>query len=226
MSKKFLYKFSAFTLAEVLIVLGIIGIVAAMTIPTLMNKIQDETFKSGLKSSYSILAQAVSRAAYDNSGSIADVCTSRDYNCFRDFMGQYLTYIKKCDIGVAGCWTTENIKTLYNFDTVGKKTYTSIATSILKNGTSIAFQYGDSTCTSNWASQALDFSVCGIFTIDVNGPQKPNTIGRDEFLFWVLKDRVLPFGSGDVFDGRNGDKCNINKNFNVNGYGCAAKYLM
>ena len=36
-------KISAFTLAEVLITLGIIGIVAAMTIPTLMTKIQKRT---------------------------------------------------------------------------------------------------------------------------------------------------------------------------------------
>lgn len=39
-------KYRAFTLAEVLITLGIIGVVAAMTIPTLMAKIQENTYKS------------------------------------------------------------------------------------------------------------------------------------------------------------------------------------
>src|SRR5574344_2677103 len=48
-------KKTAFTLAEVLIVLGIIGIVAAMTIPTLMNKIQKHEYVVGLKKEYSML---------------------------------------------------------------------------------------------------------------------------------------------------------------------------
>lgn len=40
---------NAFTLAEVLITLGIIGVVAAMTIPTLMNKTNDAELKSAYK---------------------------------------------------------------------------------------------------------------------------------------------------------------------------------
>ena len=47
----------AFTLAEVLITLGIIGVVAAMTIPTLMTKIQNRMFVAQLKKEYSTLQQ-------------------------------------------------------------------------------------------------------------------------------------------------------------------------
>src|SRR5574344_3080672 len=47
------FKKSAFTLAEVLIVLGIIGIVASMTIPTLMNKVAKQEYVAGLKKFYS-----------------------------------------------------------------------------------------------------------------------------------------------------------------------------
>src|SRR5574344_3173216 len=43
----------AFTLAEVLIVLGIIGIVAALTIPTLMMNAQKHEYVTGLKKFYS-----------------------------------------------------------------------------------------------------------------------------------------------------------------------------
>ena len=39
-------KKNAFTLAEVLITLGIIGIVAAITIPTLINNVQDAQYKT------------------------------------------------------------------------------------------------------------------------------------------------------------------------------------
>ena len=47
-----------FTLAEVLITLGIIGIVAAMTLPTLIQKYQDKSDYSQLQKVYSQLLQA------------------------------------------------------------------------------------------------------------------------------------------------------------------------
>src|SRR5574344_2128782 len=48
-------KKAAFTLAEVLIVLGIIGVVAAFTIPTLMNKVQNQEYVVGVKKEYSMI---------------------------------------------------------------------------------------------------------------------------------------------------------------------------
>ena len=47
-----------FTLAEVLITLGIIGVVAALTIPTLMQKLDDREIVSGLKKFYSTMQNA------------------------------------------------------------------------------------------------------------------------------------------------------------------------
>lgn len=52
----------AFTLAEVLITLGIIGIVAAMTIPTLINKKQKAEIETQLKENYSIIQQSLKMA--------------------------------------------------------------------------------------------------------------------------------------------------------------------
>lgn len=51
-----------FTLAEVLITLGIIGIVAAMTLPTIVSKYQEKVLVERLKQSYSIFSQAYLRA--------------------------------------------------------------------------------------------------------------------------------------------------------------------
>lgn len=48
-----------FTLAEVLITLGIIGVVAAMTMPTLMNSTQGAQYKAAYKKALSALSQAV-----------------------------------------------------------------------------------------------------------------------------------------------------------------------
>ena len=49
-----------FTLAEVLITLVIIGVIAAMTIPTLMNNTNQQEFRVGLKKAISALNQAMS----------------------------------------------------------------------------------------------------------------------------------------------------------------------
>ena len=48
----------AFTLAEVLITLGIIGVVAAMTLPTVVNKYKEKETVTKLKKFYSIISQS------------------------------------------------------------------------------------------------------------------------------------------------------------------------
>ncbi len=49
----------AFTLAEVLITLGVIGIVAAMTLPAVINNSRNKQLEAGLKRSYSLISQAL-----------------------------------------------------------------------------------------------------------------------------------------------------------------------
>uniref|UniRef100_UPI004029BEED type II secretion system protein n=1 Tax=Candidatus Scatousia sp. TaxID=3085663 RepID=UPI004029BEED len=56
----------AFTLAEVLITLGIIGIVAAMTLPTVVNKYQERVTVTKVKKFYSLINQALLFAIKDN----------------------------------------------------------------------------------------------------------------------------------------------------------------
>lgn len=53
---------TAFTLAEVLITLGIIGVVAAITMPTIIGKTQKTTIENRLKHFYSTINQAVAHA--------------------------------------------------------------------------------------------------------------------------------------------------------------------
>lgn len=62
-----LKKSRGFTLAEVLITLGIIGIVAAMSIPTIMSKIYEKRTVTQLKAAQSILSQAI-KASEDEYG--------------------------------------------------------------------------------------------------------------------------------------------------------------
>ena len=62
-----------FTLAEVLITLGIIGVVAAMTMPTLMNSTQGAQYKAAYKKALSALSQGVTLNVALDGGSFADV---------------------------------------------------------------------------------------------------------------------------------------------------------
>ncbi len=57
---------SAFTLAEVLITLGIIGIVAALTIPNMLSNFKKRETVSKVKAAYSIFSQAVKLSVEDN----------------------------------------------------------------------------------------------------------------------------------------------------------------
>lgn len=57
MVKKF-----GFTLAEVLITLGIIGVIAALTLPSLIQKKQTKELETGLKVAYSLINQAIINA--------------------------------------------------------------------------------------------------------------------------------------------------------------------
>ena len=61
-------KKKAFTLAEVLITLGIIGVIAAMTMPMINNKYREIKTVSKLTQTYSILQQAFQLAIKDESG--------------------------------------------------------------------------------------------------------------------------------------------------------------
>lgn len=82
---------SAFTLAEILITLGIIGIVAAMTIPTLMTKYAKQRTETQLKSFYSRINQTLKMSAAEN-GDIDGLIERKAYSYDEqvEFLKQYI----------------------------------------------------------------------------------------------------------------------------------------
>ena len=97
-------RYTGFTLAEVLITLGIIGIVVNMTIPTLMNNVQNQEMKVALKKIYAVLTQATMSLMSDNSSTLKGLCNADDNDCFRNYYMQYLKTVKTCDNGQVGCF--------------------------------------------------------------------------------------------------------------------------
>ena len=59
------YLYSGFTLAEVLVVIGVIGVVAALTMPTIIQNQQKKTIAAQLKHSYAIMSNVFSLAEVD-----------------------------------------------------------------------------------------------------------------------------------------------------------------
>ena len=94
-----------FTLAEVLITLVIIGVIAAATIPTLINNTKKQEYVSSLKKTYSTLATVTNKIMNDEGmprGDIGGWATSHSaiFNQYK----KYLSYIKECDVGKDGCY--------------------------------------------------------------------------------------------------------------------------
>ena len=81
----------AFTLAEVLITIGIIGIVATITIPTLMTKYAKKRTETQLKAFYSKINQTLKMSAAEN-GDIDGLITQRTYSYDDqvEFLKQYI----------------------------------------------------------------------------------------------------------------------------------------
>lgn len=77
MSKK-----DGFTLAEVLITLSVIGIIAALTIPAIMNATQLAKYKASVKKATSILNQAMTIAIAQNGTDTSSISNSSDLSNF------------------------------------------------------------------------------------------------------------------------------------------------
>lgn len=209
-SKHSYKKTLAFTLAEVLITLGIIGVVAAITIPTLMNNIQDAQLKTAWKKAYSAFSQATLQMANDNGGSLNGYFTG-DSDMTSKY-GQYMIKSKICSDSFAeGCWSP-NTKALNGASNV-VVTGPALA---LNDGSLVEFWLSQSDCMQPIGTPTVLYR-CGGAVIDVNGLKNPNVIGKDIFEIHILKDRILPYGVA-------GDGLN-NCNSSGSGSGCSAEFL-
>ncbi len=141
-----------FTLAEVLITLGIIGVVAAMTMPTLLNSTQGAQYKTAYKKALSVLSQAVVlNIALDDYG-LADTTTagtgdSTIYSLFRNRMNVVKTTTSTYSISGVEANSSGNYAFFFN------------------DGISLSFPQATVSCT--------DSNPCKGF-IDVNGEKAPN----------------------------------------------------
>lgn len=113
----------AFTLAEVLITLGVIGVVAAMTMPSLVANYQKKVWVNQLKKTVSVMNQAFQKMlADDGVDSLADteVFSSIVGNCIAsygynnskctNFYSELKKYLSIVEIGKTGAYKYQYIK--------------------------------------------------------------------------------------------------------------------
>ena len=213
---------NAFTLAEVLITLVIIGVIGALTVPALIQNAQKQEYVSALKKAYSTLSQ-VTQQIISEEGS--PKCDGGGWGCtFDDFVETYkkhLNILKDCGTGSdTGCapqlikW--KNGANWVSFDNPSYSTGAAMYKLVLADGMQIFFDRNQFAPNCDYDSLNGDgaSSICGArIYVDTNGTKSPNRAGYDHFRFVLKENGLQPAGC-------EAETCN-----NDYGTGCACKVL-
>ena len=184
---------AAFTLAEVLITLGIIGVVAALTLPALIQKYQKIVTVNRLKTNVSILSNAI-RMSEAHNGEIAewdlvsnarqdydpDSSTSNDLKS--ELAKQYIMPYLKGELTLTKTLAQLGYTTPISYPNYSSSVFaplTAAGTVIRLNNGSIVLlnmDWGTNPLTGNRSMRGLQFYI------DIDGPKGKNTIGKDIFV--------------------------------------------
>lgn len=219
-----------FTLAEVLITLGIIGVVAAITIPGLITNYRAHRLRSQFLKSYSTVQQVIRSMVNDEiSTNPADYAYNYSGNGFPDMFARYLNAPTICSRNVSGATTqtasgcmsyygdSKGYKYLNSTSTLGQGIYND-GQILLQDGSLLLFDDGPS--SEGWKGR--------IIIVDINGYNNPpNMLGYDAFIFENVDGDVYTMGdkNSDWFGvNKNANEfCDINSTKTLNGITCAQK---
>ena len=187
----------AFTLAETLVVMGIIGVVAALTIPNLNQSTGNKEKVAKLQKIYANLDDAFGRAVATY-GSIPKWFVNLGQDDSADIVtanriGDFLKINKTCAESESGCFASGLYKAGPGNTGIGfQKAY------LLADGTAVDFFIYDTTCTST-NGQISD--ACGTITVDIDGPKGVSSYGIDTFMFEISKSGIFPSGGQNTSEG-------------------------
>ena len=174
---------AAFTLAEVLITLGIIGIVAAMTLPTVINNTRHKELETAFKKSYANLANAVNLVNADGIPvyvlNPTEARPDGDPDANSDFaVAVYSKYKQLKKLTYEQKNEYKNAILNYTRKRPGQVPQCSQAMA------------GTNSFATMDGSMLSIMQNCGAlwFTIDTNGLKKPNALGHDIFIFRIDKN--------------------------------------
>ena len=212
-----IYKFG-FTLAEVLITLVIIGVVAALTIPNLVNKTNKEELRTGLLKAQTSLSGALERYyALNGEKLIPANLSSRS---LEPILKKYVLLSKDC--GFANQHGSEVCAPVQDGLQNPYKTFS--------NGDNLYVPYLDDGqfIMNDGMTVLIENHAYCFLSVDVNGyNKKPNRAGYDLFMFQINENgNLVPMGAeGTVFYSASNQYCSASSSSPYNGYGCTAKAL-
>lgn len=173
----------AFTLAEVLITLAVIGIVAALTLPTLIKNYQKQVYVTNLKKAYAELSQVFKLYIADEG--VTDLSqtslfsTDNNYTKLNEILNKYFKVAQLCYSSHALCKLTES-----NLDPAKGNFSTFDSYSAIYTVNGIAFQFyldSSASCKPDYDNPSNMKGLCLEIGVDTNGAKPPNTRGRDYF---------------------------------------------
>ena len=241
-----------FTLAEVLITLAIIGVVAAITIPTVINNYQKQNLYSQFVYTYNTFSRVFQLMYTDGETSQAFLASNKgsttDETQIDGLFNSLLTHLKytvKCEAREKRCFKDNSNIFYKNLSGTTKNEifYMSQARPIysLPNGTDFSYVYSGIVKKEGAPGPDFSYSLLSIVA-DVNGIEKgPNLIGRDLFIFFFppFTQTLLPSNSrvisnlGELHKGKtpmiNNEKaetlCDPNNNDKDSGTTCGIKLM-
>lgn len=226
---------NAFTLAEVLITLTIIGIISTLTVPVIKNS-YEQSYISTWKKAYSELSQTGIRIANEygvetleealheqqimDEEEVSQITTQAAVNLFR----------KHLKLQAARCNGTCDGRTGWNCEGILVKSYKSGKTEYkYLSGQDAGYWVLGYHPTACFATGSYVFAIdtntatYGRISVDVNGAKKPNVIGKDIFVLNMNNLRsVHPGGSKSFYTGVD-YACNNTAKFG--GPACSYEYL-
>lgn len=197
-----------FTLAEVLITLGIIGVVAAITLPSLIQNYQKKTYIEGLKVGVSILEQGFKAAMADDG--VDDLA---DTTLWKNCDGTNIPYSSpewrnKCQPELSKYFKGIKFESVPDMQALGDSSNIMTNTDTcrkLVGKTNKWYYLNDKSKCRGWkniavtlangmradmvvGSEGVSYIAGDITALDVNGGKAPNTWGRDTFYLRILRD--------------------------------------
>ncbi|MDR1327652.1 MAG: type II secretion system GspH family protein [Heliobacteriaceae bacterium] len=210
-----------FTLAEVLITLGIIGVVAALTMPALITKHKEKETVVKVKKFYSVLSNAYMLAINEHgtpeNWDLIGYDSKKGAANLLDKIAPYMRFQEICRVDENCSYAMSDLNgTHYSAYNSGKNNIAAI----LADGTRMTVCIRDANCALKRGTSAGMSTICGFAMFDVNGSKPPNTLGKDMFgAFYFTRDGgIIPEGILDNTYRPFKQDCLVNKV----GYGCTA----
>ena len=184
-------KKAAFTLAEVLITLAVIGIVAALTLPGLIQNHNEKAWSTAKDLWEKKLTETVRRMNTD--GVMTGHDTTEDFmNTFK----QYMKVIKTCDnTDINKCYSPKVVTTGSNEEPIDIETDTLTSASsmglsdwqtntntmsfVVADGTTVIMAYQPECPYADPIEDQGSQVSCMAYMVDVNGKKGPNRVGKD-----------------------------------------------